>query len=155
MSLPLLAPLIEPVTVRLTLIAITKEGEILSPKTKKNSPVLIPRQKFPTLVPSPQYRAWEAACLRSLKLAGIIKHHGDQWIWLQRQALNMPLNCCAAIYREALVGDAVGYYQAIGDCLEKAGIVIDDKHIVSWDGTRLLKDAKRPRVEVTLTEVLE
>lgn len=152
---PLLAPLIEPRVVRLTLLAVNKEGEILGPVTKKNSPVLIPRQKFPTLVPSPQYRAWESACLRSLKVAGIIRHHGDQWIWLHSQAIDYPVNCCAVFYREANVGDACNFYQSVGDLLQKAGIVANDKFLVAWDGSRLLKDARRPRVEITLTEVVE
>lgn len=158
-SLPLLAPLIEPRVVRLTLLAVNKDGEIVPPRTKKNHPVLIPRQKFPTLVPSPQYREWEGACLRSLRAAGIIKRRvereGRGWLWLQSPAIDFPVSCCALIYREALMGDAVGYYQAVGDCLEAAGIVTDDKYIVAWDGSRLLKDPKRPRIEITLTEVVE
>jgi Holliday junction resolvase RusA-like endonuclease len=70
---------------------------------------------------------------------------------------NLPVrtevNCCALFYREALTGDAVGYYQALADTLEKAGIVENDRLIVSWDGSRMLKDAKNPRVEVTLESV--
>ncbi len=62
----------------------------------------------------------------------------------------VPVNGCALFYREALTGDAVGYYQALADALQEARIVENDKLIVSWDGSRLLKDAATPRVEVAL-----
>lgn len=68
-----------------------------------------------------------------------------------RAPLQQPINCCALFYRTALVGDAVGYYQALADLLEKAGVVVNDKWITSWDGSKLLKDAARPRVELVLT----
>ena len=67
--------------------------------------------------------------------------------------IDFAVNCRAWIYREALRGDAVGFYQAIGDALQHYSILDDDKRIVSWDGSRLLKDAERPRVEIVLTEV--
>lgn len=60
------------------------------------------------------------------------------------------LNCCALFYRDRLTGDAVGYYQALADALEEAGIVENDRLIVSWNGSQLLKDAKNPRIEVSL-----
>ncbi len=65
--------------------------------------------------------------------------------------LAQPLNCAAIFYRDANRGDAVGYYQALADALEAAGVVTDDKWITQWDGSRLEKDAKRSRIEVTLT----
>ena len=33
---------------------------------------------------------------------------------------------------------------------EKAGVVVNDRLIVSWDGSRIYKDAKSPRVIFTL-----
>ncbi len=35
------------------------------------------------------------------------------------------------------------------------GIISDDEQIKSWDGSRLMKDADRPRVEITIEEFLE
>ena len=64
--------------------------------------------------------------------------------------LAQPLNCAAIFYRQKNIGDAVGYYQALADALEAAGIVADDKWITQWDGSRLAKDADRSRIEVTL-----
>lgn len=66
------------------------------------------------------------------------------------EPITYEVNCFAIFYRDALRGDAVGYYQGLADLLEKHGVVDDDKRIVSWDGSRLLKDAKNPRVEVEL-----
>lgn len=64
--------------------------------------------------------------------------------------LAQPLNCAAIFYRDALRGDAVGYYQGLADALKSAGVLSDDKWIVQWDGSRLAKNTKRPRIEVTL-----
>ena len=70
-----------------------------------------------------------------------------------KTAIAQPVNCRALIYRDALRGDAVGYYQALADALEEAGIIENDRLVVSWDGSRLLKDADNPRIEVTLEAV--
>ena len=64
----------------------------------------------------------------------------------------VPVNVSAAFYRDKLTGDAVGYYQALADALEEGRIVENDRLIVSWDGSRLLKDAKNPRIELEITE---
>jgi glycine/D-amino acid oxidase-like deaminating enzyme len=66
-----------------------------------------------------------------------------------------PVNCRAIFYRDANRGDAVGYYQGLADVLEKAGVVINDVCITTWDGSRLRKDAANPRVEVELTKAEE
>lgn len=34
-------------------------------------------------------------------------------------------------------------------------IILDDSQIVHWDGTRLLKDSVRPRVELTITTIAD
>jgi Holliday junction resolvase RusA-like endonuclease len=107
------------------------------PRTKKNSGEMWrPKQGGTRYMPSPAYRRWEAAALPQLRIQ-----------WAGRAAITGPVNVRATFYREANVGDAVGYYQALADALEKAGVVENDKLIVSWDGTRMRKDAERPRIE--------
>jgi len=64
-----------------------------------------------------------------------------------------PVNCRALFYRKTLVGDACNFCQALADALEEGGIVRNDSLIVSWDGSRLLKDSENPRVIVTLEEI--
>jgi len=113
------------------------------PRTKKNHGrrVWAPKQQRAVHVPSEAYEAWCAVALmqipKSLRLP-------DQ-----------PYNCRALIYRTRSAGDAVGYYQAIADMLQAAGVVSDDKWIVSWDGSRLRKDARNPRVELVIETVEE
>lgn len=141
---------------KLTILAISKDGSIVPPKTKKNSAQLISHFKRPLLVPSAAYLEWERAAIRSLLGEGIIKRvpSDSRTPTYRVQAvapIGFPVNCRALIYRDALRGDAVGFYQAIGDFLQLAGVVDNDKWIVSWDGSRMLKDAKRPRIELELT----
>jgi hypothetical protein len=63
------------------------------------------------------------------------------------------VNCRALFYRDANRGDAVGFYQGLADLLEQRAVIANDRLIVSWDGSRLLKDAAEPRVEVVLEAV--
>ena len=126
---------------RVTLISRDGDGAIVPPRTKKNHGQIIHVKGRPVMMPSPEYRAWESGCKRAAvydRTAPAIAHE---------------VNCCALIYREVRTGDAVGYYQAIADTLEHLGIVQNDRLIVSWDGTRMLKDPDNPRVEVTLTAI--
>jgi Holliday junction resolvase RusA-like endonuclease len=113
---------------------LTIEG---APRTKKNSgEIWRPRGGGVRYVASAAYRRWESAALPQLRSA-----------WAGRPAIDYPVNVRAVFYREANIGDAVGYYQALADALEKAGVLVNDRFIVSWDGTRMSKDAARPRIE--------
>jgi Holliday junction resolvase RusA-like endonuclease len=61
-----------------------------------------------------------------------------------------PVRVTALFYRDGERGDLCGYMQAVGDALEAAGIVSNDKIIGSWDGSLRLIDRKNPRVELEL-----
>ena len=129
------------------------------PRTKKNSPRQVSRRakttgKLITIpIPSEAYEKMEEQVVALV----------DQWqmrfpalpwpVPMHTLLLAQPLNCAAIFYRDADRGDAVGYYQGLADALEAAGVVADDKWIKQWDGSRLAKDANRPRIEVTLTAV--
>ena len=69
--------------------------------------------------------------------------------------IDYPVNCKAIFYRERNVGDAANYYNGLADLLELSGLVTNDKYIISWDDSRLKKDALRPRVEFVLTAAEE
>ena len=126
------------------------------PRTKKNSRTHVrKRAKTGNMItvplPSDAYREMEgqivswAHDIRGNVLVGCV-------VWCACELnLTQPLNCAAIFYRDADRGDAVGYYQGLADALESAGVLSDDKWIVQWDGSRLAKDAERPRIEVTLT----
>lgn len=139
--------------IEFTVLAVKKDGTIVPPRTKKNSPQLIPHMKHPILVPSEAYREWERAARGELIRQGVCQKlpGEDVLVWQQHPAIFTPTNCRALFYRDRLVGDANGFYQGLADFLEGAGIVANDKWLVSWDGSRLLKDAARPRIEVELT----
>src|SRR5690349_6221330 len=89
------------------------------PRTKKNSGqfVSIGRgdKKRNIILPSPAYRAWEKLVLSQAKQQG------------RDIGIDYPVNARVTVYRERATGDAVGYYQAVADVLEKAGVLKDDR----------------------------
>lgn len=125
-----------------------------APRTKKNSLRRIRRGRKTFTVPSAAHEAWEAMAIPQLRhqwhrVCTEVDHqrgrvtYGGPWAG----ALNMR----ALVYRERDVGDLLNYLAAVSDALERAGVVLDDKLIVSVDGSRLAIDRKRPRVEIELT----
>lgn len=113
-----------------------------APRTKKNHGRIVMRGKHPRLLPSEAFEVFE-------KKATLLLSHRRGLL----KPIDYPVNARVVFYRDALRGDAVGYYQAIADVLEKAGIVSDDKWIVSWDGSTLAKDASNPRLEIELEAI--
>lgn len=110
-----------------------------APRTKKNHGS---RKMFGCqlkTVPSDAWMAWRDSAVLQIAATRF-----------QRVPDGRPLNCSALFYRDANRGDAVGYYQGLADVLEEAGVVSDDRLIAAWDGSRLRKDAKNPRVELIL-----
>lgn len=111
------------------------------PRTKKNHGSRLQRGDRLLTIPSQAYLDWDAAATVQLK---------NQ----KKGMITGALNCRARFYRHALVGDACGFYQALADTLQHAGVIVNDSQIQAWDGTRLLKDAGNPRVEFTLETML-
>jgi hypothetical protein len=111
------------------------------PRTKKNSGRIVPRGRRHIILPS---EAWETWCKQ------VVPQIRQALAGAGMQPIAHPVNCRALFYRDALRGDPVGFYQGLADLLEHGGVVANDKWIVSWDGSRLLKDAERPRVELVL-----
>lgn len=134
-SAPLFVP--EPVKLRLVLAG--------PPRTKKTGQRIVKVGRFSKILPSKAYLDWEKAALLSLAPHIARLRH--------LLPLAFEMSCAASIYRDAERGDACNYYQAIADMLQKAGIIRDDVLIRHWDGSRLLKDAIRPRIELTLEEI--
>ena len=67
--------------------------------------------------------------------------------------IDTPVSVAAVFFRDRSVGDLVSYMQALADALEKASVITNDRLIVSWDGSRLAKDAQRPRVELVIVSL--
>jgi Holliday junction resolvase RusA-like endonuclease len=132
------------------------------PRTKKthNRIIKIPKpgaracfacghvEGFPKVKPSIQYEEWEAEALRQMMA---IRPR------LEARGVRLPIaglvSIEAKIYREIDTGDVAGFHQAIGDFLQAAGVLVNDKQIEDWDGTRRLKDREKPRVEIYITVV--
>lgn len=115
------------------------------PVTKKNSqrPVMV-RGKL-RILPSKAHQRWFRPALAQARIqAATVRGHGI------KLPLTAPVNVSATFYRKANTGDANNYYAALADLLQAAGIVKDDKLVVSWDGSRLDKDAREPRIDVVI-----
>jgi len=126
----------------------------VTPRTKKNSRVHAKVRGRTVPLPSKVYRKMEADVLVWARTSSVLDPARVSGPWgYSTLELAQPLNCEATFYRDADRGDAVGYYQGLADALEAAGVVADDKWIKQWDGSRLAKDAGRPRIEVTLTAI--
>lgn len=164
------------------LVSFEKDGKtIIPPRTKKNSPRMIPHLRFPKLLPSEAYVAWldglargAAALSAALKAEGVELPISD-WVGIR-----------AHVYRDRAVGDLTGFLDAIGDAIQVSqwqcsecrqkfdyeptvlthrhagrikfkksrdglGLILNDSQIRDWDGSRLLKDAARPRVELEIS----
>jgi hypothetical protein len=129
-----------------------------SPRTKKTSNRVVPVGHFHRVLPSLAFVEWFNSSMRSVP---IITSK------LQAAGVSLPIlgdvHVKAMFYRDADRGDLLGYEQALADFLQApryrgakrvrdgAGIIDDDRQIISWDGTRMGKDAASPRIEVEVT----
>jgi Holliday junction resolvase RusA-like endonuclease len=110
-----------------------------APRTKKNHSRVVRAGRRLRLLPSAAHERWARSAIPQLR---------SQW---HAPPLVTPVAVKATFYRERNVGDLVNYLQALADALEAAGVVANDRLIASWDGSRLLKDAASPRIEVEIT----
>lgn len=115
------------------------------PATKKNSGQIVMRGKYPVLLPSKQYLAFEKECLPYLnhvkQTAGII---------------NFPVNMECLFFTETKRKiDLTNLLNAIDDAMVKSGLVIDDNRdiIAAHDGSRVFHDKFNPRIEIKITEL--
>lgn len=119
-----------------------------APRTKKNSVRLDTRGGRIRKLPSKAFEEWnQAAQMAIAAVRPRLRVNPSEYTF------TAEVNCRALFYRDALRGDAVGFYQALADALQEGRIVQNDSLIVSWDGSRLFKDAANPRIEVTLETV--
>jgi len=73
--------------------------------------------------------------------------------------LRLPLpaidyNCAAHFHRERDDADTDNLISGLADALQDAGVIADDFHLRTWNGTDRFLDVARPRVELTLTPYL-
>lgn len=113
------------------------------PATKKNSGQIVMRGKFPVLLPSKQYLAFEKECLPYLKhVKGAVG------------VIDYPVNVQCHFYTETKRKiDLTNLLNAIDDAMVKAGLVVDDNRdiIGAHDGSRVYHDKFSPRIEIKIT----
>lgn len=117
----------------------------IRPATKKNSGQIVMRGKYPVLLPSKQYLAFEKACLPYLNhvkaTAGVIDY---------------PVNIECGFFMETRRRvDLANLLNAIDDAMVKSGLILDDNRdiIAAHDGSRVFHDKLNPRIEVKITEL--
>lgn len=115
------------------------------PATKKNSGQIVMRGKYPVLLPSRQYLAFEKECLPYLnhvkQTAGII---------------NFPVNMECLFFTETKRKiDLTNLLNAIDDAMVKSGLILDDNRdiIAAHDGSRVFHDKFNPRIEIKVTRL--
>lgn len=154
-----------------------------SPRTKKTSNRIVrfgKDKEFIKVLPSESYEAWFAAAMtQALAICAQLRLEGhvlpisapvncralfyrDQLTgdavgyynaladWLQ-EPLYKGWNALTGKYTVA--PDPSTFSHPIKQYRKGAGIIRDDSQVVSWDGSRLLKNAGCPRIDVELTEV--
>jgi Holliday junction resolvase RusA-like endonuclease len=93
------------------------------------------------LQPSKAYQEWEKAAR-----AAFLAEFGR----IDLIPKDTPIHVKAVAYIKGVAPDLSGMCESVGDCLE--GFVwIDDRQIVSWDGSRVFRDKENPRTEIEVT----
>lgn len=117
----------------------------VKPVTKKNSGQIVMRGKYPILLSSKQYQAFEKECLpylcRVKQEAGLIDY---------------PVNIECIFYMDARRKvDLSNLLNAVDDAMVKSGFILDDNRdiIAGHDGSRVFNDRANPRIEIKITEL--
>lgn len=101
-----------------------------------------PKTKRWFIVPSKQYKAYQAAALKELKAEG--------------EPIDTPVNICYTFYMGSRRKvDGLNLSAAMDDILVKAGILKDDNRDIAaaHDGTRVYYDKENPRTEISITRL--
>lgn len=119
------------------------------PRTKKNHSNIVTLKNGRTLLlPSKPYKEFEKSVCDFVK--GYFKPSVSP--------INQPVNLKCIFYKDKnYKSDLMGYLQAIADSLVKAGLLEDDNSniVVSTDGSKVMLDRNRPRIEIEITEIQE
>ncbi len=126
------------------------------PRTKKNHQRIIRVKGRPVIMQAKTSEGWEKSAVAQLQIQWNHRSpmviRGDHEESKKRPVpRDGPLSLRALVYRDRKVGDLGNYLAAVCDALERAGVVENDRLIQSFDGSRLLVDKARPRVEIEIT----
>lgn len=116
-----------------------------APRTKKNHTRILRVRGRTVVAQAESHGVWANAAILQLRA----KSHGlPAWV-------RGPVNMRAVVYRECDTGDLGNYLAAVCDALQASGVIANDREIRGFDGSRLAKDAKNPRVEISLSPMEE
>lgn len=114
-----------------------------APRTKKNhQQILKNRSGRPFVAPSKEFLVYQEQCLWQIRTP--------------RRAISEAVNVKAVYYMpNRRQVDLVNLLEATCDILVKAGVLADDcaAVVAGHDGSRVLRDRQRPRVEIEITEM--
>ena len=113
----------------------------IAPITKKNHQQIIKAGGRRMVIPSNQYKQYEADCMPFIRPIGI----------------DYPVNVKALYFMPTRRRvDLVNLHEALCDVLVKYGVIKDDnsKIVASMDGSRVLYDKQNPRTEVYIEQVV-
>lgn len=114
------------------------------PATKKTHQNVVMIKGYPRVLPSKQYVKYEKSCKQICENA---------WKNLGKIPMDFGIGInMRIILNNWAIGDHTGYCQAIGDILEKWGIIADDKwiHWVSDNQHWLIIDPLNPRIDIII-----
>ena len=120
------------------------------PRTAKNSQRIFRNKRTGAafIVAGKSAESWGAQAVRQLiEQYSNLRHRANHTADCR---ITQDVHVKALIYRDRRVGDLDNFEHAIGDALQKAGVIKNDSQIESWDGSRKLLDKARPRVELTI-----
>lgn len=111
-----------------------------TPRTKKNSQRIITVKGRPMIIPSKDFKAYSAACMRHLPHT------------LKPRIAERVNVCCVYYMPSRRRVDLLNLLGATCDILVEGGILLDDHCgiVAAHDGSRVEYDKLNPRVEITL-----
>lgn len=89
-----------------------------------------------------------------------LQYEKECGLYLKKYNYNIsdPINLkCIFYVKDRRKRDLANYIEAIQDILVKYNVISDDNHfiVVSLDGSRMLIDKERPRVEIEIAKIKE
>lgn len=127
-----------------------------APRTKKNHMRIVRIKGRPALIQGASYKGWASVAIALLRAQWMRSYAAREAVLYGASVIGYPVNLRALVYRErAGRADLLNYLAAVSDVLEEAGVLVDDKLVAGLDGSRLLVDRARPRVEIELRPMVD
>ena len=113
-----------------------------APRTKNTGKIAL-RDGKQAVIPSAPYRRWFKAAMQQWPVVRLAARE-------LQLPITRPVEVTAVWYRDIDTGDEDRYKIALGDYLQRSGLLKNDSQIHWGGGCRRDKDAARPRTEVVV-----